>query len=455
MADYTLSYDAQDIDERLRLAGSSILFTEQTLTEEQKAQARMNIGVVLEEDDGDSTDINYTYDGDNETDAHIWVACASGARQFVKVSDVPDGGIDLIGGEVRVVLPEWPHKNYTFIITSEMYSEVSGLTQILYQNTASNDHCLVAMVIICTATGDYDIALNGWTESLRFSETGIYFMDGRANWEGKYVESLFRSGAYDPEEIEENPAEYNGNEIQVFSRGLCIGDSITEGVFNYDVDQTVIKKYSYPSVLKRLTGIEIVNAGVGGLTSKTWYEASLDSDEQYGTWVNGEWVWHISPEIADGDVASKALDYAGFDFSIIHLGINDVYMSDALTFDETIAVFETNIYNIINKLKMANAGIKIFLCTIIPCYAYVGHLEYETLNAKIREIAEATEDVFLIDLNEYSACVGGTAYVNQHLTALGYHKMATEIKSLISYTISKNLEKFKEVQFIGTEYAID
>lgn len=405
-------------------------------------------------ENGASGGLNITYDGDNESDTHTWVSKVDGNRAFVKVSDIPNGEIDLIGAEVRVLIPEWPHLNYTFTITSEMYSEVSGLTQILYQDTASNDYSPVTMIVICTKAGKYTIALNGWTEDIWFYEPGIYFMDVRSYGGGKYVESLFRSGTDVPEETEENPAEYNGNEIQVFTRGLCIGDSITEGVFNYSGGQTVIKKYSYPSVLKRLTGIDIVNAGVSGLTSKTWYEASINSDTQYGTWVNGEWVWHMSPETAKGDVVSKSLDYSGFDFSVIHLGINDIYTMGEATLDETISTFEANIYNIINKLKAENTGIKVFLATIIPSYAYPGNTDYAAINEKIREIANATENVFLIDLNAYSACLGGTPYHNIHLTALGYNKMATEIKSLICYTIKENLEKFKDVQFIGTDYVI-
>ena len=434
-------------------AEGAVLYTEQSLTDEQKAQARLNIGIVLEEDDEDVT-INgyeYTYDGNIDSDEYVWVCEPNGAKSFVKVAEIPEADVDLVGAEVSVLLPEWPNNNYTFTITSDMLEKANGLTQVLYQDANTNDQSPVAMVVICTKTGKHNVNLIGWVANLNFAETGIYFMESREAWGGKYVESLRREGASAPEE---NPAEYNGNEIQVFTRGLCIGDSITEGVFNYSGGQTIIKKYSYPSVLKRLTGIDIVNAGVGGLTAKTWYEASIDSNTQYGTWVNGEWVWHMSPETAEGDIVSKSLDYSGFDFAIIHLGINDIYMMGEATLDETVSTFETNIYNIINKLKAENAGIKVFLATIIPSYAYPGNTDYAAINEKIREIANAIEDVFLIDLNTYSACLGGTPYSHIHLTALGYNKMASEIKSLICYAIKENLEKFKEVQFIGTEYDI-
>jgi lysophospholipase L1-like esterase len=165
-------------------------------------------------------------------------------------------------------------------------------------------------------------------------------------------------------------------------------------------------------------------------------------------------VWSESPDAGESDTVSTALDYSGFDFAIIHLGINDIFMMGDATIDETVSNFETNINNIINKLKTANTGIKVFLCTIIPSYAVPGNANYTAINKKIREIANAIENVFLVDLNTYSECKEGTPYSYYHLTALGYHRMATEIKSLISYTIKKNLNEFNEVQFIGTDYYI-
>lgn len=48
--EYELSFTAKEIDERLTKAGSAVLYTQQTLTEEQKAQARQNIGAAAGED---------------------------------------------------------------------------------------------------------------------------------------------------------------------------------------------------------------------------------------------------------------------------------------------------------------------------------------------------------------------------------------------------------------------
>lgn len=79
---------------------------------------------------------------------------------------------------------------------------------------------------------------------------------------------------------------------------------------------------------------------------------------------------------------------------------------------------------------------------------------FNFLLSEAAKLANATEDVFLIDLNEHSECRESTPYSYIHLTALGYHRMATEIKAIISYTIKKNLNEFNTVQFIGTTYVL-
>ena len=466
---YKLSFTAKEIEDRLTSAGNSVLFTEQALTEEQKAQARANIGIVLEEDEEDeevvTKEVTYTFDGDIESDVHTWVRVYD-TKFFVKVADLPDGEINLVGGTVSVVVPSNNWANFNFEITEEMLNEsvnmydseikakVSGFTQIFYQRTGMGDKNPMTMVAICTKAGQYNVVFSDWAATATFSETGVYFMTDIPSGGQKYVGSLSCTITYGSKKTEENPAEYNGCEIQVFTRGLCIGDSITEVVFNHSGGQVSIKKYAYPSALKRMTGIDIVNAGISGATSGTWYDASINSTPHWGRWVNNEWVWSESPDVGESDTVSTALDYSGFDFAIIHLGINDIFMMGDATIDETVSSFETNINNIIDKLKTANTGIKVFLCTIIPSYAVPGNANYTAINKKIREIANAIENVFLVDLNTYSECKEGTPYSYYHLTALGYHRMATEIKAIISYTIKKNLNEFNTVQFIGTTYVL-
>lgn len=434
-------------------------------TREDVAQLSEAVQELQKEDDDAPETVEYRYDGDIDSDEYTWILKTAGNKGFVKVADIPDGEINLVGGHVEVICSDNAWRNYSFDITEDMLTasvdyngwilpaQVSGLTQIFYQDTRTSDTSLIAVVLICTKAGVYNIAFNGWGEVLTVPEKGIYFMDNREYGGSKYASSMvctvMPSGG-----AKKSPAEYDGNEIQVFTRGLCIGDSITAGSFNHSDGEIANKKYSYPSALKRITGVEVVNAGVAGLTSKTWYDASLDSGTQWGRWVNNEWVWNENPTVGESDKVSTALDYSGYDFAVIHLGINDIGMMGDATLDETISIFASSINNIINKLKTESAGIKVFLATIIPSYATPGNTTYKTLNDKIREIANAADDVYLVDLNLYSECAASTPYSNGHLTAIGYHRMASEIKSIISYTINQNLADFKEVQFIGTDYHI-
>ena len=91
------------------------------------------------------------------------------------------------------------------------------------------------------------------------------------------------------------------------------------------------------------------------------------------------------------------------------------------------------------------------MATIIPSYAAPGNQSYVSLNNTIKAIAEATADTYLLDLNQYSEVASDPAYNRIHPTALGYHKLAAEVKSLISYIIKNNLDEFKTVQFTTAE----
>ena len=215
--------------------------------------------------------------------------------------------------------------------------------------------------------------------------------------------------------------DYPGNEICTFNKILCIGDSLTEGTFNYSANNSndnVIAdaKYSYPTYLTKMTGVTTYNHGHGGYTAEEWYTAYEETD------------------------------LSGYDACIIMLGINDAV--------EEVGVqnFSTNMSNIIDKVKTDNDGIRVFIATLIPAYS-----DYDTkFNNYITEIkrlvAEDYTDCFLVDINQYSVCKAYTPYVQGHLTAIGYQQLAKEFKTLISYIMHNNLESFRNVQFIGTEY---
>lgn len=223
----------------------------------------------------------------------------------------------------------------------------------------------------------------------------------------------YRDYSYSPN----NPCDYNGDEICAFNKILCIGDSITQGVFNHyangNTEYATLEKYSYPTYLRKITGLDVVNWGIGGATSVTWLDNKKDED------------------------------FSGFDCCIINLGINDVLKGTSI--DESRTAFTS----ILNTLKSANKNIKIFLATIVPAYAK-GDAAYDNINALIKELS-LNDNCYLVDMTEYGHCVKGGVYESGHLTALGYHKLAHDYKAYISHIMTTNSEEFKWIQFIGTD----
>lgn len=216
------------------------------------------------------------------------------------------------------------------------------------------------------------------------------------------------------------PTEYNGHEISVFNKILCIGDSTTEGCSNYTIPTSGNKpfpNYAYPKQLSKITGVEAVNLGKAGYSTKSWYEFYQNED------------------------------LSGYDCAIIHLGINDP--SRGITTEQSTQALQ----NIITKLKNENSHIKIFVCSIIPCYHYEGGANYNyynTITESMKTICTNDESCFFLDMNKYSKVT--TSYAHGHPFAVGYNVWASEIANYISYTIKNNISSFDDIQFANTNY---
>lgn len=438
-----------------------VLLTPQSLTEAQRNQVKKNLGIdaISSEPTSVTTEYTYTYDGD--MNSNEWVLNGSGHKMYVRLGDIPEGTINVVGSHVSVINATNSILNVNFEVTEEhltrslsMYegsmiaeAQQNGFIQILEPIGYYTDP--VSALCICTKPGSYIVSFGGWLEWMTFDKTGIYGYETRT-WGGNEYCASYAFTATSNETNSNgssSPVDYKGNEILAFCRGICIGDSVTEGTLDHSEGTMNKANMSYPAILKRLTGIDIVNAGIAGTTSKTWYETSLNSATSWGDWVNNEWFWR--------EPQGSSLDYSGFDFAIIHLGINDIgSMEEGASIADVISTFETNINNIVTKLRDNNRGIKIFIATIIPSYASNYNANYKALNEKIIAIANASSDIYLLDLNTFSNLTMHQAYNVWHPTALGYVKLAEEIKALISYTISQNLDDFKDIHLIGTDYTL-
>jgi lysophospholipase L1-like esterase len=226
-----------------------------------------------------------------------------------------------------------------------------------------------------------------------------------------------------------SPTDYSGGDARVFNHILCIGDSLTQGVFNATANKV---QYSYPTYLSKLTGSAVTNLGVAGITSQQWYE----------TYQNSEVL-------------------EGHDCCIIQLGVND--NPDTI---DTVTI--TALRNIIALLKQKNPYCHIFLAGIINGLSYKAAMSTDTYFAKDQAIKALYESdysndsqVHLIDHVKYGHLRiriysmqnegGYSGYSDDfnegHLTAYGYWRLALDYYNYISYIMHTDDNKvFKDIQ---------
>ena len=245
---------------------------------------------------------------------------------------------------------------------------------------------------------------------------------GLVNNPAPYAEII--DSQYIPALQEKTYCDYEGNELSMFNKCICVGDSLTEGVFNHNgggTEQYVgLKKYSYPTFLSKLTGIEVNNLGNGGATSAEWYDRHKEDN------------------------------LSGYDIAIIQLGTNDAARYSGWT--ETSI---TGFTNIINKLKSENTNIKIFVSTISKRFGDPGAAGKAVISNGIRQLVLSLADpnVVLLDMEEYAHTGDEQAYECGHYSAYGYWRLAQDYKNIIGYYINSNKNLFRNVQFIGTNYS--
>ena len=199
------------------------------------------------------------------------------------------------------------------------------------------------------------------------------------------------------------------NYFPMFSKGVCIGDSLTKGHYE---EYTDIKnrEYTYPLALSRIANVPIDNLGISGATCTSWFNS------QY---IN--------------------TDFSQYDFAIICFGRNGALATD----DE-----KNNYKNIINKIKTDSPNCIIFLCDVPP-----GNKNNEAeRNLIIKNIAKETNCHYL-NINTVTIMTydKGSLYRPTdgiHFNKIGYTTMAYERFNFINFYIHNNLEKFKNL-YVG------
>ena len=196
----------------------------------------------------------------------------------------------------------------------------------------------------------------------------------------------------------------------LFDNGICIGDSVTEGV---RTSAYIDKNKSYPKFLSRMMNCNIENGGKGGITAQGWYEQKLNT-----------------------------YDYLNYNFAIIKLGQN----GGLETLENAMEGTQTYYYcKIIEHIKETNPNIIIYLLPIQNRANWA-----KEVNRTIKEIAAKYNIVFLniydnenynVDEDKYHFSSTGENY-DVHLNTVGYLYLAKMVFGKICEHIENNFNYY-------------
>ncbi len=242
--------------------------------------------------------------------------------------------------------------------------------------------------------------------------------------------------------LENIPA--NGGFCGIFRKIACVGDSMSSGEFeaiNSAGEKTYHDyfEYSWGQFLARMTGTTVYNFSRGGMTAKEYYETFAQQND----------FWN--PD-------KKCTAY------IIALGVNDLVNIkmpigtfddiDFENYENNKPTFTGYYAKIIQKYKEIQPDAKFFLMTI------PNDPSWDSKNKEHSEIlykfAELFSNCYVLDIGKYGPEFDEDFkkkfFLGGHMNPCGYNIVAQMVMSYIDYIIRHNMDDFKQVGFIGTEY---
>ena len=239
---------------------------------------------------------------------------------------------------------------------------------------------------------------------------------------------------------------YHGGLCNIFHKWGFIGDSLSSGEHEYNspsIGAVDLYEYSFGKRIAKICGAEAINFSVGGASTRRIL--SEFGTQLYDTPSNLCQTYFIYLGVNDSSSVSNQVD----------LGTsNDI---DLVDYNNNADTFYGNYAKIIQKLLEVQPKTKIFVRTLNKFnWSTVG--DWENYNTAIRYMASIFDAVYLVDyfndgpINDVAfrdKYVLGTG----HLNAMGYQYEAYVLTTLMDKIINDNYADFKQVAFIGTDYA--
>lgn len=239
----------------------------------------------------------------------------------------------------------------------------------------------------------------------------------------------------------------DGGFVSIFRTIGCIGDSLASGEFEgYENGETRVCidmfDYSWGQFMGRTLGSRVYNFSKGGMSAKEYCDSFAKANN----------LW---------DPAKRCQAY------IIALGVNDISalgtnlgaLSDIDTDDceKNKDSFAGNYAKIIQKMKLIQPEAKFFLVTVPKSNHDEKRREAEEIHQKLLYgMANLFSNTYVLDFREYGPfhddAFKQNFYMSGHLNPMGYILTSKMMISYIDYIIRHNMEDFKRVGFIGTEF---
>lgn len=281
----------------------------------------------------------------------------------------------------------------------------------------------------------------GMQEGTRGNGKEIY---KRVLWGGTWT-NWFRIAMYDDVSMFGSDIDFLKHEADlwtIFHTVGVIGDSLASGesASNEGGSTTYhdIYPFSWGQCLARESGNTYYNFSKGGLTTKTWM-----TDAYYGYALASQ-----EDKLCDAYIIGLGQNDAGQQMTV---GTSaDINMSDP---DQNADTFYGNYGKIIQKMQAIAPKAPIFVCSrpTVPASN-----AYETA---IRAMPTIFNNVYLIDLYKYvNAFYDNDSIIKRclrsgHYNAVAYKLCSKYISQEISNIIVENLDDFKQVEFINTEWS--
>jgi len=239
--------------------------------------------------------------------------------------------------------------------------------------------------------------------------------------------------------------------VSSFDSIYCMGDGSTVGALPYVIGNRSYEYYNegtaYPSVLRSF-GLNASNYGWPDETAKDYYqhvENSIANNEDFLKDAKAVIIALGAVDlIADGQIAHR------FDGD----PDTDIDLSDyTQNADNSVGGYARLIQIILERQPRA----RIFCCCL-PNTISTEPLRTEA-NLKIKAIAEMFPDnCFVMDFQTYGVKEEDVSewkekyYSGDKPNALGYNLFARMVLSYMNWIIANNMDKFRDIGFIGTDY---